>query len=1798
MSLSRKKLFLLIFAFLIQSAMADNPPTVTNTPITSIDVDNSYGYNLVATKNIETEILTWSVATDKTLPSWLNLIDNIFEVTTFVGSFRYGSTDGTGTDALFNYPMNMAMDSKGNMFVVDSRNFTIRKVTPTGEVTTFAGYAGDNGFEDGIGVDALFSYPYGIAIDSNDNLFVTDTGNAVIRKITPTGVVTTFAGTVGTDGFKDGTGIDAQFNAINGITIDSNDNLFVVDKYNSVIRKITPSGEVTTFAGNPYELGFTDGSGENARFYFPEGITIDSEGNLFVADSANNAIRKITPTQEVTTIAGGTRGSLDGNGTDAQFFTPRGIAIDSHNNIFVADSDNYTIRKITSTGEVTTVAGLAGEYDFNDANGTDARFRTPRALVIDKNDTIFIADSYNHRIRKMVLKSFLTGTPTYSDIGDYDINLTVTNSIGTTAHDFQITVVDKVTGTVPNQLTLDTESIKPFSTVTLADANEDNVSIIIMYDTVGDLSTYSIPTGTIADVQAELRNIEFTPAISALPVDTSQTTTFIIDVNDGTTHFIDDTTSVIVENINDTPVINIISPTSTVDEDQNIFLTFTVIDVDNNLDDSTITIEEPPTNGTASILEDENVVTYTPNKNFFGNDSFVISTTDSEGAKGTKTVNLTVSSVNDIPIILIDSTLTTNEDNQSSLSFNLIDVEDGNLILNIEANASHGIVTVNESNVIYTPDENYNGTDFFTVSTTDSDGAKVTKVITVSVSSVNDTPVINIDSTLTTNEDNQSSLTFSLRDVEDTDTNLRLIIEEMPSNGSLILDTDNITYTPRENYNGTDTFTVSTTDSDGGKVTKTINVTVSSVNDTPMITIDSTLTTNEDNQSSLNFTLMDIEDENLTLNIEANATNGVVTISGESITYTPNENYNGTDTFTVSTTDSDGAKVTKVIDVTVSSVNDAPVITIDSTLTTNEDNQSSLSFNLLDVEDENLTLDIEANATNGNVTINGNNVIYTPNENFFGTDMFTVSTTDSEELKVTKTINVTVSSVNDTPLINIDSTLTTNEDNQSSLNFTLMDVEDDNLTLNIEVNATHGVVTISGESVTYTPNENYNGTDTFTLSTIDSEGAKGTKVINVTVSSVNDIPMITIDSMLTTDEDNQSSLSFTLMDVEDGNLALAIETNAQNGAVTIDGNRVVYTPNENYNGTDTFTVSTTDSDGVQVTKTINVTVSSINDTPQITIDSTLTTDEDNQSSLSFSLFDVEDGDLTLAIETKAQNGAVTIDGNRVVYTPNENYNGTDTFTVSTTDSDGAKVTKTINVTVSSVNDTPQITIDSTLTTDEDKQSSLTFSLIDVEDTDLTLNVEENAKNGVVTIDGGSVVYTPNENFFGEDSFTVGTTDSDGIKVTQVINATVNSVNDSPVISVESTLSSDKMKDITKNANFESFNINLTGINDVDKDDLDIDIELSDTNIISVSKSWNNKVSYGDYAEDKLYLTVAPKENQSGITKVTVTISDGISTINKEFSIQVIDTIPNDFNFTDKTDEAIASLIESESQRITGIDNGIDISITNGEYRINNGDWSSNKGTINDNDKVTVRLQSSNEYATTVTTNLTIGEITKSFSVTTTSGKIDETIVVFDENIDAEVKETEDGTLSIVNKDDKTIELEVKENGTMNATIEFADENGKSVTSSIKVNSTKSESKVDKEGNINTRVTTETGTVNITLGIDGSVQQIIQSEEGTSSASTEILGSKIEVDTEGNVEIISQVEKNGFIYKAVVKTDTRGKTETKFVKVNVETGEEQDIESTLDLRTPYQVGSQSKILEIDNLIYIKTTTPLSGELIIE
>jgi sugar lactone lactonase YvrE len=313
-----------------------------------------------------------------------------------------GVPTDTGATPVFRAPLALAVDDSGNIFVSDTGNHAIRRITPAGVLSTYAGVPGYRGSLDGPAATALFNGPAGLGLDGSGNLYVVDSGNSTIRRITPGGQVSTLAGSAGSLGCDNGTGSAASFYWPYGIAVTPSGMVYVSDNVYGCVRRIDEQGKVTTFAGLAGVNGNVDGMGAQARFCGPRGMAIDASGTIYVSDNFNNNVRKITPAGMVTTLAGGgKRGMNDGYRTAATFFAPQGLAVDGSGNVFVADPLNGTIRRIGTDGYVTTFAGKVRVHGHADGPATSATFFHPEGLAVDTAGNVYVADTLNGTIRKI-----------------------------------------------------------------------------------------------------------------------------------------------------------------------------------------------------------------------------------------------------------------------------------------------------------------------------------------------------------------------------------------------------------------------------------------------------------------------------------------------------------------------------------------------------------------------------------------------------------------------------------------------------------------------------------------------------------------------------------------------------------------------------------------------------------------------------------------------------------------------------------------------------------------------------------------------------------------------------------------------------------------------------------------------------------------------------------------------------------------------------------------------------------------------------------------------------------------------------------------------------------------------------------------------------------------------------------------------------------------------------------------------------------------------------------------------------
>ena len=329
------------------------------------------------------------------------------------GQFGYSGDDGPAVDASFSGPTDVAVDAGGNVYIADGGNQRIRMVSPAGIITTFAGngtagFSGDGGPASG----AQVSYPYGLTADAAGNVYISDGSNRV-RKVSTKGIITTFAGN-GTAGFAGdgGPAIDAELNTPAGLRVDAAGNLYIADFWNNRIRRVSPAGVITTVAGNGSQAYSGDGGlATAASLNQPGGLDLDSSGNLYIADSFNSRIRVVSTAGIIDTVTGNGTAGFSGDGgaaSSAEINYPEGVAVDPSGNVYISDSGNDRVRKITAAGIIGTAAGDGYTYSIDGGPASSALLYQPTGLALDAAGNVYIADANFHRIWKVSTAGIIT----------------------------------------------------------------------------------------------------------------------------------------------------------------------------------------------------------------------------------------------------------------------------------------------------------------------------------------------------------------------------------------------------------------------------------------------------------------------------------------------------------------------------------------------------------------------------------------------------------------------------------------------------------------------------------------------------------------------------------------------------------------------------------------------------------------------------------------------------------------------------------------------------------------------------------------------------------------------------------------------------------------------------------------------------------------------------------------------------------------------------------------------------------------------------------------------------------------------------------------------------------------------------------------------------------------------------------------------------------------------------------------------------------------------------------------------
>jgi large repetitive protein len=957
------------------------------------------------------------------------------------------------------------------------------------------------------------------------------------------------------------------------------------------------------------------------------------------------------------------------------------------------------------------------------------------------------------------------------------------------------------------------------------------------------------------------------------------------------------TFTVNVRPVNDFPTMASFPSSKTIDEDADTGgLDFSVGDSETAASalDVTATSDNGSLVGSSGLVVTKGsgghrILTVTPGPNASGTARITVTVSDGE-LTASRSFTLIVNPVNDPPVA-DDVPISTDEDEAVSGTVAATDVDNTTLTFSVAAGGAptHGALSLAANGTYsYTPAENYNGPDSFTVKVDDGQGGSATAVVTVDVTPVNDAPVAT-DAHVTIDEDQDaagylnSSPYFSITDVDDYSVFCALKAGEDPSHGVAgMVPNCFFSYHPDAGWSGSDQFTVVVSDSAGASDEMTVFVTVKNVNDTPVVT-GTDLTATEDG-ATVNGSVSATDEEGTPVTFALGAihpTKGEATVDPDgTVHYTPGPDENGADSFTV--TASDGNSVgTATVTVAIEAVNDDPV-TADVLLSTDEDTPGSVTVAGTDVDGDTLSFAVQSPPAMGSVVLDASTGVadYTPDAEQYGTDSFTVFIDDGRGGNALSTVTVTINSVNDNPVA-VGTHLSVTEDGAAVTgSATATDIDGDAVTFGLGATLpAKGTATVDSDgTVRYTPAPDQNGADTFTVDASDGNGGADTVAVTVDIAPVNDTPDA-VGDVVDTEEDVPVTIPVLANDTGTGDrpVTVTMTTGPTSGTtgVNADGT-IVYTPLADWSGTAGFDYTATDVDGEASSAHVTVNVGAVNDAP-VADPGAVVTNEDTLEGGQLTASDVENSPLTYSVVTEPAHGEASVASNGFfTYTPDADWHGTDSFTFKVNDGGKDSAPATVTVTVNAVNDTPVAVLD-TATTNED--TAVVIPILDNDSglgdgialLEIASGPSPASAGGAAFNADGTVTFTPAPNWNGIASFTYRVTDADGQKSSTTVSVTVAAVNDDPTLG--------SIPNVATTEDTASSPIALT-VGDVD----------TSTALLTLSGTASPDVveefSFSGSGANRT-LVITPKLNASGTATVTITVSDGSGgTASRTFTLTV------------------------------------------------------------------------------------------------------------------------------------------------------------------------------------------------------------------------------------------------------------------------------------------------------------------------
>ena len=1440
--------------FTITVINTNDAPTISGTPVLTIAEDSAYSFDVDGTDVDVGDTLTYSISANK--PSWLS-IDSNGTITGTPTNTNVGSTTGIVVTVT---------DAAGITASLSAFNLS---VTNTNDAPTITGVPITTATQD---VAYTFSVT-GADVDTGDisSLQYSITNNPSWMSIdADSGVVT-------------GTPLNEHVATTNNIIIsvkDSSDASISLDSFSVTVSNVNDAANIS---------GTNNGTvSEDGTLSVTNSLTIsdvDVDENELISQTS---IAKTYGTFDVSTD-GTWVYTLNNSATNVQALIADANVTDT---ILVSSKDGTDTETIT-----VTITGLNDEAIISGTISSnvveDTTMSVTETFSIDDNDT---AQSEVQAISNLDGTNGL-GKFSVSASGTWTYTLTDTSSIQ--ALNLSETLSDGITVTSKD------EAVTQDLNVTITGSNDTPV--------VGTSNNYSIKKGADLNITVSATDVDSDAVLSLTAASATNATVTILDSN-GTVTFNAATegeytlnytfqdehnatasgTHTVTVTLSDAPVA-VDDLSNTTAEDTPKVLSVTANDSDDNtaLTDLSVTISTQPSHGSV-VVESDKTITYSPDGNYTGSDSFVYKITDEDSGFDTADVNITVSAVNDAPTSVNDSN-TTLEDTAITLSVmsNDSDVDGDDFNITAVTDGSNGTVTTDSSTVTYSPDGNYTGSDSFTY--TISDGVLTsTSTVSITVSAVNDAPIA-VNDSIILNEDELTEITNLLdndTDVDSGDTKTITSVSSSVAGATVSLSGNTVSYTSAQDYNGTDSFTYTMSDAAGLEDNATVTLTVTNINDAPVVGTSNNYSIKKGADLNITVSATDVDSDAVLSLTAASATNATVTILDSNGTVTFNAATEGEYTLNYTFQDEHNATASGTHTVTVT-LSDAPVAVDDLSNTTAEDTPKVLSVTANDSDDNtaltDLSVTISTQPSHGSVVVESDKTItYSPDGNYTGSDSFVYKITDEDSGFDTADVNITVSAVNDAPT-SVNDSNTTLEDTAITLSVMSndSDVDGDDFNITAVTDGSNGTVTTDSSTVTYSPDGNYTGSDSFTY-TISDGVLTSTSTVSITVSAVNDAPIAVNDSIIL-NEDELTEITNLLdndTDVDSGDTKTitSVSSSVAGATVSLSGNTVSYTSAQDYNGTDSFTYTMSDAAGLEDNATVTLTVTNINDAPVIASGTPITTIEADASyEFDVNATDV-DGD-TLSFSITNNPSWMSIDSS----------SGTVSGTPSNTD---VNSTSGIIVTVSDgVLDANLTAFDVEVTGSDDTPTAFTFSDV----TDVYRNIEQSSsitvsginKASVITVSGGQ--YQINSDGFTSndgtvvlgDTVTVLHTSSNSFNTIVDTNITIGGISDifssTTITEPTVTISTDDNNITESNLNGKNINMSLdvitllsSGSRDVSRYSLNNvpegvtirDVNASDTSTVIITLDYNGT----DFSSDHNFsVTVSGEDTDQNETVTSNTL---------------------------------------------------------------------------------------------------------------------------------------------------------------------------------------------------------------------------------------------------------------------------------------------------------------------------------------